>query len=143
MTSREWSIILYKYSMWLWTIYNNISIKLLNFHTPFRSDWGPHKMKGRVVVYIRDMFQIISFYLEVSIVAIPLPDYPSLDQNDESHLYYPLCKQLIDTPTHFTEHSSSLIDLFMTNNVNYCYILRSWSVPTRSHTLSLSYYWFF
>jgi hypothetical protein len=39
------------------------------------------------------MFQIISFYLEVSIVAIPLPDYPSLDQNDESHLYYPLCKQ--------------------------------------------------
>lgn len=27
--------------------------------------------------------------------------------------------QLIDTPTHFTEHSSSLIDLFMTNNVNY------------------------
>ena len=27
--------------------------------------------------------------------------------------------QLIDTPTHFTEHSSSLIDVFMTNNVNY------------------------
>jgi hypothetical protein len=27
--------------------------------------------------------------------------------------------QLIDTPTHFTEHSSSLIDLFMTDNVNY------------------------
>jgi hypothetical protein len=27
--------------------------------------------------------------------------------------------QLIDTPTHSTEHPSSLIDLFMTNNVNY------------------------
>jgi hypothetical protein len=27
--------------------------------------------------------------------------------------------QLIDTLTHFNEHSSSLIDLFMTNNVNY------------------------
>ena len=26
--------------------------------------------------------------------------------------------QIIDTPTHFTEHSSSLIYLFMTNNVN-------------------------
>ena len=26
--------------------------------------------------------------------------------------------QMIDEPTHFTEHSSSLIDLILTNNVN-------------------------
>ena len=26
--------------------------------------------------------------------------------------------QIIDEPTHFTEHSSSLIDLILTNNVN-------------------------
>ena len=42
----------------MWAIYNNISIKLLNFHTPFRSDWGPHKMGGRVVVYIRDNINV-------------------------------------------------------------------------------------
>ena len=44
--------------------------------------------------------------------------------------------QLIDTPTHFTEHSSSLIDLFMTNNVNYvtyCGVGPPLQDPTRYH----------
>ena len=43
---------------WLNSNHTDESIKLLNFHTPFRSDRGPHKMGGGVVVYIRDNINV-------------------------------------------------------------------------------------
>ena len=51
--------------------------------------------------------------------------------------------QLIDTPTHFTEHPSSLIDLFMTNNVNYvtyCGVGRPYKI---SHAIIVLLLFFF
>jgi hypothetical protein len=43
---------------WLNSNHTDESIKLLNLHTPFRSDRGPHKMGGGVVVYIRDNINV-------------------------------------------------------------------------------------
>ena len=51
------------------------------------------------------------------------PYWPDSSQFNNSYIKSLLAQfslnQLIDTPIHFTEHPSSLIDLFMTNNVNY------------------------
>lgn len=43
---------------WLNSNNTDESITLLNFHTPFRSDRGPYKIGGGVVVYTRDNINV-------------------------------------------------------------------------------------
>ncbi|CAC5370554.1 unnamed protein product [Mytilus coruscus] len=139
-----------------WLNNNNTdeSIKLLNYHSPFRRDRGPQKTGGGVVVYVKnnlvahrrqeiEMDNLESVWLELKLHENSLDmalndnhvDYIMItgDFNDNqincaNSKIRPLLtqfslNQLIDEPTHFTEQSSSLLDLFMTNNVNavtYC-----------------------
>ena len=51
-------------------------------------------------------------------------------------------QQLVEDPTNFTEHSSSLIDLILTNDVNFVPYAWCGSPSIRSSTLPLSGHWF-
>ncbi|CAC5418458.1 unnamed protein product [Mytilus coruscus] len=138
---------------WLNNNHTDESIKILNYQNPFRRDRGPHKAGGGIIVYVKNYIHvqrrtdIESANLEAIWLELKFKDKKallgtfyippnsgsdiwekieySLDMasNDNTINYIMATTQMKDEPTHFTESSSSLLDLFITNDVHiitYC-----------------------